>query len=145
MSDQTVEQQLADALAENEQLRAKNEELTTLLPPDLGPGLVFRVGRRCPENVYVSDGPGVDGFELGKMPTAAYAAHVVRALNAIQFGTGTVAAELAVKAAALRSFSKQILDGPADLLMRPSIIAELALDAAADYEFEAIELTEGAL
>lgn len=128
-----------------EELAAENERLRDLLPPDLGPGLVFRVGRSCPENVYVSDGPGVDGFELGKMPTAPYAAHVVRALNTVQFGAGTVAAELVIKAAALRQFSKQINDGPSMIPMPPSVIAQLALDAADSLEYDAVELAEADL
>jgi hypothetical protein len=78
MSDQTVEQQLAEALAENARLRA-------LLPPDLDPDLVARAGRCQPCNLYIGMPGDPDGYLLGKLPTPEWAAHVIHALNAFDW------------------------------------------------------------
>lgn len=74
----TTEQHLAEALAENERLRA-------LLPPDLDPDLVARPGRCQPCNVYVGMPGDPDGYLLGKLPTPEWAAHVIHGLNAFDW------------------------------------------------------------
>jgi hypothetical protein len=141
----TIEQQLAAANARIAQLAQENADLAALLPPALRPGLFFRLGNCQPGNVYVEE-PGVDGgYLLGKIPTPEWAAHVVRALNTVQFDKGSAAAELIVKAAELRTFAKQVDDGASMVPMPPSIIASMAREKAEDYEHEAAEQASAAL
>jgi len=74
------DQKVADLIAE------KNTEiarLTALLPPEPAPGQAWRVGTKCPMNLYAhADDLAERGEPVGVMRSPELAAHVVRAVNA---------------------------------------------------------------
>lgn len=76
----SFDQKLADLIAE------KNTEiarLTALLPPEPAPGQAWRVGTKCPMNLYAhSDDLAERGEPVGVMRSPELAAHVVQAVNA---------------------------------------------------------------
>lgn len=75
MTDQPLEQQLAEAHAENERLRA-------LLPPEPSPGQRWRTGTKVGRNLYLHEGDDPVGRPVGQMASDQLAAFLSALANA---------------------------------------------------------------
>lgn len=82
-----LEAPMSDALELPDDLAGALEEvarLRSLLPPEPGPGQLWRVGTKNPQNLYIHEGNDPVGRPAGQMPSPALAELVCRAVNAYQ-------------------------------------------------------------
>src|SRR3954471_14882130 len=85
---QSTDAVLAAANARIARLAEENERLTALLPPLPAADQAWRIGSKCANNLYAhADGLARQGEPVGVMRSAELAAHVVRAVNAWEWGS----------------------------------------------------------